>query len=203
MFKTHRRAPGRRGGRGVPAPRDGPGHLRQLQERAGQHARAGPVRHRPDRQELPQRDHAAELHLPLARVRADGDRVLLPPELVARVVPVLARPAATSGTSTWAWPATGCGCATTTPEELSHYSRGTADIEYAFPFLPPGEFGELEGIAHRGDFDLRSHMEGKLDEKTRPLRWNWTPTASRSGTRQRQGPDLLRRPDRASGSCRT
>jgi len=48
------------------------------------------------------------------------------------------------------------------PEELSHYSVGTADIEYAFPFLPPGELGELEGIAHRGDFDLRSHMEGKL-----------------------------------------
>jgi glycyl-tRNA synthetase len=47
-------------------------------------------------------------------------------------------------------------------DELSHYSVGTADIEYAFPFLPAGEFGELEGIAHRGDFDLRSHMEGKL-----------------------------------------
>lgn len=55
------------------------------------------------------------------------------------------------------------------PDELSHYSRGTADIEYAFPFLPAGEFGELEGIAHRGDFDLRSHMEGKLDEKSNPL----------------------------------
>ena len=55
------------------------------------------------------------------------------------------------------------------PEELSHYSTGTADIEYAFPFLPRGEFGELEGIAHRGDFDLRSHMEGKLDPNTRPL----------------------------------
>jgi glycyl-tRNA synthetase len=48
------------------------------------------------------------------------------------------------------------------PQELSHYSCGTADIEYAFPFLAPGEFGELEGVAHRGDFDLRSHMEGKL-----------------------------------------
>jgi glycyl-tRNA synthetase len=48
------------------------------------------------------------------------------------------------------------------PEEIAHYSCGTADIEYAFPFLPPGEFGELEGIAHRADFDLRSHMEGKL-----------------------------------------
>src|SRR5207302_6688755 len=47
-------------------------------------------------------------------------------------------------------------------EELSHYSCGTADIEYAFPFLAAGEFGELEGVAHRGDFDLRSHAEGKL-----------------------------------------
>lgn len=54
-------------------------------------------------------------------------------------------------------------------EELAHYSTGTADIEYAFPFLPAGEYGELEGIAHRGDFDLRSHMEGKLDPSTNPL----------------------------------
>ena len=55
------------------------------------------------------------------------------------------------------------------PEELAHYSVGTADIEYAFPFLPEGEYGELEGIAHRGDFDLRSHMEGKLDPATKPM----------------------------------
>ncbi len=47
-------------------------------------------------------------------------------------------------------------------DELSHYSCGTADIEYQFPFLSEDEYGELEGIAHRGDFDLRSHMEGKL-----------------------------------------
>jgi glycyl-tRNA synthetase len=54
-------------------------------------------------------------------------------------------------------------------EELAHYSVGTADIEYAFPFLAPGQYGELEGIAHRGDFDLRSHMEGKLDPSTNPM----------------------------------
>jgi len=48
------------------------------------------------------------------------------------------------------------------PSERAHYSCGTADIEYAFPFLPEGEFGELEGVSHRSDFDLRSHMEGKL-----------------------------------------
>jgi glycyl-tRNA synthetase len=50
-------------------------------------------------------------------------------------------------------------------DELSHYSVGTADIEYAFPFLDKGEYGELEGVAHRGDFDLRSHAEGKLMKK--------------------------------------
>lgn len=42
-----------------------------------------------------------------------------------------------------------------TPEELSHYSNGTTDIEYAFPF----GWGELWGIADRTDFDLKSHME--------------------------------------------
>jgi len=49
-----------------------------------------------------------------------------------------------------------------TSEERAHYSCGTADIEYAFPFCAEGEHGELEGISHRSDFDLRSHMEGKL-----------------------------------------
>ncbi|MFN0196175.1 MAG: glycine--tRNA ligase [Planctomycetaceae bacterium] len=56
-----------------------------------------------------------------------------------------------------------------TQEELAHYSVGTADVEYAFPFLEAGEYGELEGIAHRGDFDLRSHMEGKLMRQNNEL----------------------------------
>jgi glycyl-tRNA synthetase len=54
-------------------------------------------------------------------------------------------------------------------EELAHYSCGTADIEYAFPFMAAGEYGELEGVAHRGDFDLRSHMEGKLKNENGQL----------------------------------
>ncbi len=44
-------------------------------------------------------------------------------------------------------------------DELSHYAKageGTVDIEYRFPFTAPG-FGELEGIAHRCDFDLTQH----------------------------------------------
>lgn len=43
-------------------------------------------------------------------------------------------------------------------DELSHYSQGTSDVEYRFPFTAPG-FGELEGIAHRGCFDLTQHQE--------------------------------------------
>jgi glycyl-tRNA synthetase len=39
------------------------------------------------------------------------------------------------------------------PEELSHYSAGTADVEFAFPW----GWGELEGIANRTDYDLKAH----------------------------------------------
>jgi glycyl-tRNA synthetase len=39
--------------------------------------------------------------------------------------------------------------------ELSHYSSATSDIEYGYPF----GWGELEGIADRTDFDLKTHME--------------------------------------------
>jgi glycyl-tRNA synthetase len=40
-------------------------------------------------------------------------------------------------------------------DELSHYSSATSDIEYLFPI----DWQELEGIANRGDFDLRQHAE--------------------------------------------
>lgn len=43
-------------------------------------------------------------------------------------------------------------------EELSHYSKMTVDIEYKYPFTAP-DFGELEGIAHRGEFDLMQHSK--------------------------------------------
>lgn len=39
------------------------------------------------------------------------------------------------------------------PDELSHYSNATTDIEYSFPF----GIGELWGIADRTDFDLKQH----------------------------------------------
>jgi glycyl-tRNA synthetase len=41
------------------------------------------------------------------------------------------------------------------PEERSHYSQGTSDIEYEYPI----GWSELEGIANRGDYDLSRHTE--------------------------------------------
>jgi glycyl-tRNA synthetase len=40
-------------------------------------------------------------------------------------------------------------------DELSHYSRGTSDIEFLYPF----GWGELEGVAKRGSYDLDRHAE--------------------------------------------
>jgi len=56
-------------------------------------------------------------------------------------------------------------------EELAHYSKYCTDVEYNFPF----GWKELEGIAHRSDFDLRQHSKhsGKelavFDEQTKKL----------------------------------
>ena len=41
------------------------------------------------------------------------------------------------------------------PEELAHYSTGTTDIEYLYPF----GWAELEGVANRTDYDLKRHSE--------------------------------------------
>jgi glycyl-tRNA synthetase len=48
-------------------------------------------------------------------------------------------------------------------DELSHYSKRTVDIEYAFPFT---DWGELEGIANRTDFDLRQHAKFSGEDLT-------------------------------------
>jgi glycyl-tRNA synthetase len=43
-------------------------------------------------------------------------------------------------------------------EKLSHYSKRTVDIEYRFMFAG-SEWAELEGVANRTDFDLKTHSE--------------------------------------------
>ena len=52
-------------------------------------------------------------------------------------------------------------------EELSHYAKGTTDIEFLFPF----GWGELLGIANRSDFDLKTHSlhSGKKLEYRDPI----------------------------------
>jgi len=48
------------------------------------------------------------------------------------------------------------------PDELAFYSTATADIEYEFPF----GVSELEGIAHRGDYDLSQHQKFSTKDLT-------------------------------------
>ena len=48
------------------------------------------------------------------------------------------------------------------PEELSHYSNGTTDIEFTFPF----GWGELWGIADRTDYDLKQHAKYSKEDMT-------------------------------------
>jgi glycyl-tRNA synthetase len=62
-------------------------------------------------------------------------------------------------------------------EKLSHYSARTADIEYRFRF-GGSEWGELEGVANRTDYDLRTHSEASgttLDHYDQSTETRYTP----------------------------
>jgi glycyl-tRNA synthetase len=48
-------------------------------------------------------------------------------------------------------------------DELAHYAKRSVDIEYRFPFT---EWGELEGIANRTDFDLKAHEKASGEDLT-------------------------------------
>ena len=48
-------------------------------------------------------------------------------------------------------------------EKLSHYSKRTVDIEYAFGFTG-SKWGELEGVANRTDYDLKTHSEASGED---------------------------------------
>lgn len=82
-----------------------------------------------------------------------------------------------------------------TADELAHYARATVDILYKFPFSKADEQGvvkgdELEGVAARGDFDLRQHEthSGKIlsvfDEELRAA-WGKLDEAVRRDLRER------------------
>ncbi len=59
-------------------------------------------------------------------------------------------------------------------EDLSHYSRGTTDVEFAYPW----GWDELEGIANRGDYDLTQHSNAsgaKLEYYDQAANERYTP----------------------------
>ena len=72
------------------------------------------------------------------------------------------------------------------PDELSHYSRATSDIEFSFPW----GWDELEGIANRTDFDLNQHAQASGNK----LEYN------DSGTGERYVPHVI---EPAAGATRT
>ena len=137
----------------------------------------GAVRHRADRQVVPQRDHPAQLHLPHARVRADGDGVLLQ-----------AAAGDDSGSSTGRkaalrvvrrprhQAASACACASTRQDELAHYAKAAPTSSTS-----SRSAGRSSRASHnRTDFDLKRHTESS-----------------------RQGPLVLRRARRRSATSRT
>ena len=95
-----------------------------------------------------------QLHLPHPRVRADGDGVLRAARRGPEVVRVLVR-GADAVVRRPRHPRGGPPLRHHDADELSHYSAGTADVEFRFPW----GFDELEGIANRTDYDLKQHAE--------------------------------------------
>ena len=140
----------------VPAARDRAGHLRQLQERADDDAQEAAVRHRADRQVVPQRDHAraTSSSAPASSSRWRWSSSSRPKTAqqwyeywCQRAVPLVP--------ATSASPRSMLRLRPHDPDELSHYSVGTADVEFDYPW----GWGELEGIANRTDYDLTQHAK--------------------------------------------
>ena len=177
----------------LPAAGDGAGHLHQLQERPAVQPPQAAVRHRADRQVVPQRDHARATS---SSARASSSRW--------RWSSSCRRPRRGDWYAHWknerfTW-YEDLGIRTDhlrlrehDADELSHYSSGTADVEYLFPI----GWSELEGIANRGDFDLTRHARVQRREARvlrpgdrRPLR------PARHRARRRRRPRDARVPRR-------
>ena len=141
---------------GLPAPGDRAGHLRQLQERAcSSRARSRRSGSRRSASRSATRSRPATS----SSARASSSRW--------RWSSSSRRPRPSSGSSYWLARAarlvpassgsapTTCACARTTPTSSRTTRAQTSDVEYLFPI----GWSELEGIANRGDFDLRQHAE--------------------------------------------
>ena len=112
-----------------------------------------------------------QLRVPDPGVRADGARVLRAARRGGRSGSTTGATSGSSGTSTSASPRDMLRLRPHAKEELSHYSAGTSDVEFLFPW----GWGELEGIANRTDYDLKAHSRG---ERARSSSTSTRPPAS-------------------------
>jgi glycyl-tRNA synthetase len=155
MMQTSDRPDGRFRFARVPAPGDRSGHLRQFQEHLSERAQEAALRHRADREVVPQRDHARQLHLSVREfeqaeleyfVPDDGKDMACYDEWVA---------ARKKWYSDYGVREDRLRFYELRPEERPHYAKAGVDVEYLFPW----GWGELESIAHRGTYDLDAHMK--------------------------------------------
>ena len=160
--------PGRGGRLGhLPAPRDRPGLVRQLQERPAVVAQEAAVRDRPDRQVVPQRDLARATSCSGCasssrwRCSTSCARTRRPPRRSRSGCP-----ARRAWYERYGVTPSRLRLREHAPDELAHYAKKAVDVEYRFPF----GWKELEGVHNRGDFDLSRHSEasGEIARVLRP-----------------------------------
>ena len=147
---------GVRGGPALPAPGDGAGHLRELPQRADDRRGASP-RSASARSARASATRSRRATSSSARASSSRWRWSTSSSRArTRNCTSTGSTSARAGTSTWGSRAENLRHYEHPKEKLSHYSKRTVDIEYRFGFTGQ-EWGELEGIANRTDFDLTTH----------------------------------------------
>ena len=139
----------------LPAPRDRPGHLPRLQDHARFARKKPPFGIAQIGKSFRNEITPGNFIFRTLEFEQMEMEFFVPPGRGREVARALDGAAHGRGTCRSAWTATSCACARTAPDELSHYSSATSDIEYLYPI----GWSELEGIANRGDFDLTQHAE--------------------------------------------
>ena len=154
MFKTHAGPVEDEGSVAYLRPETAQGMFTNFLNVAHDHAQEAALRHRPGGQVVPQRDHAAATSssAPASSSRWRWSTSSRRPRRgqwfeywVDRALQLVPRPRDPEPSMLRLRPHE--------PDELSHYSAGTTDVEFLFPW----GWGELEGIANRTDFDLKAH----------------------------------------------
>jgi len=133
-----------------------------FKKRAADLTEEDPVRHRPDRQVVPQRDHPGKLIFRTREFEQMEMEFFVKPgtdeewhqRWIDEPLRLVCRPRHQQGEP----------AALRAPKDkLSHYSKPHGDIEYRFDFTG-SEWGELEGIANRTDYDLTTHQNASKQD---------------------------------------